>query len=715
MESHSQLSPSVRFGPFELDVRSAELRYNGHTTLLHEQPFQVLLALLERPGELISREELVHRLWPDGTFVDYERGLNKAVNKLRDILRDSADSPRFVETIPRRGYRFIAPLEGGTAPVNGSSGMVAVETGTQRKVWLAIGAAVTLALIAAAVYGGYSLSGRKHSEPFENFTISQITNTGKVGDAAISPDGKFLLSTTVEGGKQSLWLRNIATNSDTQLTPPSDASYSSLAFSPDGNYIYFRKLHTDWFDLLRAPVLGGSPQVVVRNIDGDITFSPGGKRMAYVRMNDPEVGKFQVLTANADGTDEKMLAGGRLHDFLNAVAWSPDGKQIASAIPGLADALGGIQLVDATTAKTQMLGQFNKRLLDMTWFPDGHGLLATYPSTPLFGRVQVGFMSNPGGQFRNITNDTNSYGRLTLSADGKTLVTVQQKNSQTLYLLPAAGFAGQPPNPAPAQNKDSFWFGWASNRDLYFDGGTLLRVSIDGRNKTTLLSDPTGGIMMPVSCRNGYVLLLRPTHDGGNKLSTWRVDADGSNPKQLTDGTLDGGHQCSPDSKWAYYYDFDAVRIKRVPVNGGASETVPGTVIPQTYIGSTVVYVSPDGKLLAFLVAKLEPTGPTRIALVNLDAGPEPPSRMLDPNPRISGWVGFTPDGKSLLYPINENGVENLWRQPLDGSSGRQITHFQSDGIVMFEFSPDGKILGVLRSHAESDVVLLRDTGSSPQ
>ena len=218
MESHSQLSPSVRFGPFELDVRSAELHYNGHTTLLHEQPFQVLLALLERPGELISREELVHRLWPDGTFVDYERGLNKAVNKLRDILRDSADSPRFVETIPRRGYRFIAPLEGGNAPVNGSSGMVAVETGTQRKVWLAIGAAVTLALIAAAVYGGYSLSGRKHSEPFENFTISQITNTGTVGDAAISPDGKFLLSTTVEGGKQSLWLRNIATNSDTQLT-----------------------------------------------------------------------------------------------------------------------------------------------------------------------------------------------------------------------------------------------------------------------------------------------------------------------------------------------------------------------------------------------------------------------------------------------------------------------------------------------------------------
>jgi DNA-binding winged helix-turn-helix (wHTH) protein/tetratricopeptide (TPR) repeat protein len=115
LDCHGQLGPSVRFGPFELDVRSGELQHNGRKIRLNEQPFQVLLALLERPGELVTREELVHRLWPDGTFVDYERGLNKAVNKLRDALQDSADSPRFVETIPRRGYRFITPLDGGNA------------------------------------------------------------------------------------------------------------------------------------------------------------------------------------------------------------------------------------------------------------------------------------------------------------------------------------------------------------------------------------------------------------------------------------------------------------------------------------------------------------------------------------------------------------------------------------------------------------------------
>jgi TolB protein len=137
---------------------------------------------------------------------------------------------------------------------------------------------------------------------------------------------------------------------------------------------------------------------------------------------------------------------------------------------------------------------------------------------------------------------------------------------------------------------------------------------------------------------------------------------------------------------------------------------VPGTVIRSAYY--KVPAISPDGKLLAFEAAM---PGSTQIALVNLDAGAEPPRRMIVPDPRISGFPKFTPDGKAVVYEITENGVANLWLQPLDGSRGRQITNFQSDQIAMFEFSPNGKTLGVLRSHTESDVVLLRDMGSSPQ
>ena len=245
----------------------------------------------------------------------------------------------------------------------------------------------------------------------------------------------------------------------------------------------------------------------------------------------------------------------------------------------------------------------------------------------------------------------------------------------------------------------------------------------DGRNRSRLFSDPTGQIIGPERCSEGrYVLFVRGGYDASNKISTWRVDADGSNPKQLTDGVNDTIPNCSPKSKWDYYYDFYDHQIKRVLIDGGTPEVVPGTVMANTQIGSDPG-ISPDGKLLAFFAAKVGTKAgemePPKIALVNLDAGPEPPRRILEPDPHTAALSGnvmyFTPDGKAVVYSFSENGVDNLWLQPIDGSHGRRITNFQSEGIASYHFSPDGKTLGVMRSHTESDVVLLRDTSSSPQ
>src|SRR5262245_48000266 len=107
---NTPLDSVARFGPFEVDLRTGELRKNGVRISLPDQPFQLLKTLLDRPGELVTRDELRQRLWSAETFVDFEHGLNAAVRRLRDALGDSADVPRFVETLPRRGYRFIAPV-----------------------------------------------------------------------------------------------------------------------------------------------------------------------------------------------------------------------------------------------------------------------------------------------------------------------------------------------------------------------------------------------------------------------------------------------------------------------------------------------------------------------------------------------------------------------------------------------------------------------------
>ncbi len=257
-------------------------------------------------------------------------------------------------------------------------------------------------------------------------------------------------------------------------------------------------------------------------------------------------------------------------------------------------------------------------------------------------------------------------------------------------------------------------FGWARDGGLYFgDGGNLIRMSVDGSNRTTLLSDPSSNIIHPDGCAEGrYVVITWSNHTANKKTNVWRVDADGSNPKRLTSGVTDVGGICTPDGQWVYYTNLDTLHAFRVPIDGGTPEAVPGTT---GFSISPGLSISGDGKLLALFTPSEDPKASVgKLVLVPLDAGPKPRVKLLDPDPRFAQSPKFTPDGKALVYVIHEKGTDNLWWQPLDGSPGRQITSFQGDTIQYFLFSPDGKTLGVMRTHREADVVLLHDTGASP-
>jgi serine/threonine protein kinase/Tol biopolymer transport system component len=599
--------------------------------------------------------------------------------------------------------------------LSGSSAVTAVAR--RHKFGLAAGVLITIVVLAAAAYGFYALLHRTNPAPFVDFTITQITNNGKIVGAAISPDGKYLLSVIEDKGKQSLWLHHIPTNSDTQVLAPADASYRDLIFSPDGNYIYFRNRTEGAFDLYRAPVLGGAPQPVLHDIGSGVSFAPEGKRIVFVRANDPDVGKFRVFTANADGTNSRALYDGPATvDQPAIVAWSPDGTQIASLLFYANGALSMIQFADSVSGKVRPFAEFNDRdLSGLVWLPNGSGLLTTYMpgSGPPPNHLQIGFVASPGAEFRRITKDTNSYQTLTLSADGKTLAAVQQKATQTLYLMPAAGFTGTPPAPAAAQSKDSHFFSWAGNSDFYFDGD-LQRISLDGGTRI-LLADPDHLIFRPVGCPLGkYVVFVWQGHPESSKVVLWRIDADGANLKQLTHGVADVGPHCSADGRWVYYSDLVNARIMRTPVEGGDSEVVKEAAIPGMLLGVSGISLSRDDKFLSFIALK-SGVQHMKIAIVNLVAGTEPRTRLLEPDPRIVRVPQFAPDSESISYIIQENGAENLWLQPLDGAAGHLLTNFASDTIQDYGFSPDGKTLGVLRSHLESDIVLLHDTGGSPR
>jgi eukaryotic-like serine/threonine-protein kinase len=582
-----------------------------------------------------------------------------------------------------------------------------------------------LAVLAAAGYGVYSIATSRGATHFQTFAITQITTSKKAALTAISPDGKYMLIVLNDKGLQSLWLRNIPTSSDTQVIPPAPSAYKNLAFSPDGNYLYFIKAvdaTNTSFDLYRAPVLGGNPQTVAHGIDSDLTFSPDGKRIAFARANAPDTGKFAIMSVMLDGSDEKMMMTGEgASETPSSVAWSPDGSQIAYRVQKPDDSLGGISLLEVSSGKTSSFSSFSDKLTgDFQWLPDGLSMVALYSQKgpDYFRRAQIGFIPKGNGKLDPITRDTNSYATLTISGDGKTIATVQTTSEQNLYVIRNPGDPGSESNAlfAPGQTVTSF--GWTAEGDLVFsDSARLLRTASAKADPVRLLADQNAAILDVSGCANHFILFSWAFYGGSNSTTIWRANLDGTNPTKLTDGKNDRGPVCSADGKWAYYWNADTQQLWRTALQGPTkSEPVPGSMVPRTVPTGRALSVSPDGRSLAYVLATVptpeDPYPQYKIAIIDVSTSGTP--RLVEADERISnGGLSFTPDGKAVAYPIRETGVDNLWVQPLAGAAGKQITSFTTDQILGFRWSLDGRSLGVLRGHTDSDVVLIHDSVSA--
>jgi Tol biopolymer transport system component len=331
-----------------------------------------------------------------------------------------------------------------------------------------------------------------------------------------------------------------------------------------------------------------------------------------------------------------------------------------------------------------------------------------YGARPTVFKRQIGYVAWPGGAFRSITRDTNSYETLSLSADGGTAATVQKKTTHTVDIIPGGGTKESSPAPVLSGIPDAFALSWASDKELLLSNGAdLIKANVDGSNRRTLASDAAGNINAANRCGDRYVVLSWSFHGGSNGAKIWRLNADGSGATQLTDGKGDFDPVCSLDGKWVYYLDPAEDHILRVSIEGGRPGIVPGTAVSNAGMSAPLGGLSSDGKQMPFFSdsAFLH----KHLQIVNLDAGPTAARRTMTPDSRVSGAVVFTPDGKAVAYPILENQVSNVWVQPLDGSPGRQITNFKSGTFLKFNWSPNGKSLAVIREMTQSDVVLLRE------
>ncbi len=663
------------------------------------------------------------RLNPD-VPVELERIINRALEKDRDLryqhasdvraelqrLKRDTDSSRHISSA---SGEIAAPTPAVAQPAQNTSSSTVVAAAPQRPWWYGAAAVAAVIMLVAAGLGLYWVLHHAAATPFQNFAITQVTNSSRAVVTALSPDGKYVLTVMDERGLNSLWLRNIATGSDTQVVPPS-ATMPNVAFSPDGNYIFFRKAENaiaSDFNIYRAPVLGGTPKAVVHDVDSTFAFSPDGRRMAYIRGNNPETGKYRLLEANLDGSDEKVLHIAPMVSLARWLGWSPDGKQIAypEAQPGTA--LGGINLFDHDTGKIRTLSFADKAIWEMTWSSGGDGLFVIYQQKgPNFNRRQIGYVALADGQLRPISRDTNSYATLSLSSDGKTLATVQQKIVSNFYVLPGEGSASSDIAPFGSGGEHIQFFNWTPDGGLLSSDLTqLVRRDANGQNPSQVVSDPAANILSLSACGQ-FIVFPWAFHDG-NSVGIWRVKADGSNPVKLADERFDTFPVCSAHSSWVYYWP-GVKQLARVSLDGsGKPEPIPGSSVEGAFLAGRGIGISPDGKTLAYVVALTNVAGPTsadKIALLDLATLRSP--RMFDANPRISKGVQFMADGKSVAYPVKENGVDNVWVQPVEGTPGHQITHFTSEQILSFHWSPDGKKLGILRGHTDSDVVLLQES-----
>ncbi len=736
--------PLYKFDDFTVNVCERQLSRRGETIALPPKVFDTLIVLVENPGRLLEKEFLMTRIWPE-SFVE-ESSLTQYVFQLRKALGEDGNGVRYIETVPKRGYRFLAQVEESLpAPIiesvtsylpqmptivapgryqNGEATLpsFAFQSATDVSTTIAVPRlrfkfkqsliAFTLLIFSVAVvYFAVSWLGRKTATA-RPVQIAKLTTNGKSVTPALSPDGKYIAYVQEDTGKQSIWVRQTSTTGNVQVVAPAEVDYQGLSFAPDGNFIYYvsYQLPKHLASLYRIPVLGGTPTKILDDIDSAVTFAPDGKQFAFVRNNLEQMNNALII-ANMEGKHEHILTTRKIpYAFaLDGPSWSPDGKLIALAQKSIEAgkpfmSVVGIQVADGK--EVSLSAKKWTRIGQVAWRKDGNGLIAVArPSDTAILANQIWYFPFPADEPRRITNDLANYTSISLAAQADKLVASQSTKASHFWIVPQdeAGQAQQLSSVGIDNFSENMGLSWLTNEQLIYgsfnNGNTdLWSMSLDGSRQKQLTVEKSDDLQPAVSFDGRYVAFLS---DRAGSFNVWRMNADGSNVVQITRGEGENSPSFSPDGKWIVYSGMrDGMFVLwKVPIEGGT----PVQLTNETSIRPTI---SPDGKSVAHLRLD-QTTYRMKLSVVPMEGGDK--ARMLEatiPDPHIINW---SPDGKMLTYIDTRDGISNVWGQPVDGSNPHPITNFKNDQIFRFAWSKDGKALALERGFYLNDVVLISD------
>ena len=610
----------IRFGDFELDLRAGELRKSGSRVRLPEQPLQVLALLVERPGEAVMREELQQRLWSSDTFVDFDAGVNRAISRIREALGDSADQPRYVETLPKRGYRFIFPmdhpcLEATTSPhlQDIETGKVAAEVSEPKRRHSYWWAAAFLMTVVLALTGSWFLRPQEESRMPVPFAANAL-------DGSFSPDGNQLaFAWNGEApGNYDIYIKQIGGDTSRRLTTAPQFDYCP-AWSPDGHSIAFmRVLEADRIAVMVVSSNGGRERQIAEFRDFSIFprlgWHPGGKWLALGIGKDTTGAVPGIFLLSAETGEKRRLTlppPGAKHDSWPA--FSPDGRCLAFARFCAAQTseiyLLSISSELSPVGEPRQLTFGNQFAGFPAWMPDGNEIIFAFGNALHYASL-----------WRIVTSSSHKPKPLPFVAgDVIALPAVSLEKHRLIYTVLSKGndiWRGQihpeKEKPVPTakfidstRNKEFAEYSSDGKHVVYvsWDSGSaeIWICETDGSHRTQLTHLGGPNLQFPRWSPDGRQIIFHLYLRSSGQRDLYLISAQGGPPRQLTHTPHNEGHPCfSRDGKWIFFSSdrTGEDQVWKMPVQGGdqAQVTRTGGYVPTgPWDGEFIYYLKPPG------------------------------------------------------------------------------------------------------------------------